>query len=125
MRAHGIPHSRQVVFAVQHAGMDKLVFLLMGVWTGKAAEFEGHQGMRNGCGERETIEVATRELTLHFVSPASSGRRCTVRCLSASLSRSGWTSSTQSVLCLWASAAGMAGFRLRRFSLPDYVSPGL
>jgi hypothetical protein len=66
MRMHAIPHSHQVVFAVQQARMDKLVPILMSIWTGKAAKSEGHEGMRNGCGERETIEIAACEFTLHL-----------------------------------------------------------
>jgi len=46
--------------------MNKLVSILMSTRVGKAAKSEGHEGMRNACGQRETIEIAACEFTLHL-----------------------------------------------------------
>jgi hypothetical protein len=42
MCVYSIPHSCQVVFAVQHAGMNELVLIPMSVRSRKAAKSEGN-----------------------------------------------------------------------------------
>jgi hypothetical protein len=46
--------------------MKELVPIPLSIWTRKAAKSKGHGEMCDGCGERETIEIAACEFTLHL-----------------------------------------------------------